>query len=236
MKHQNNNNKIKTNMMPLADRPDEKFLKYGPDALTDAELLAVIIRTGNRDENSIELSKRILLCPDNSSSILNIINLPLNELMKIPGIGKVKAIQIKCIAELSRRISRSYFGQGTKFNSPKIIADFYMEDMRFLKYEAVKVLMLDTKNNFICDRTVSKGTINASIISAREIFVEALSHNAVYIVLLHNHPSGDPRPSREDLAVTEKIKESGEIIGIKLLDHIIIGDKKYVSLKEQGII
>ncbi len=226
--------KVNTNLKPLQERPDEKFLQYGPEMLTDAELLAVIIRTGNREENSVELSQRILTGIDNTSSILNIIDTSLNDLQKIPGVGKVKAIQVKCIAELSRRISKTTAYKKMNFSSAQSIAEYYMEDMRFLKYETIRIVLLDTKNNFICDKVISKGTVNSSVISPREIFVEALNKNAVYLVLLHNHPSGDPRPSREDLMVTERIKKSGDLVGVKLLDHIIIGDKVYVSFREQG--
>lgn len=226
--------KINTNLKPIQERPDEKFLQYGPEMLTDAELLAIIIRTGSRDENSIELAQRILNGADNTSSILNIVGKSLSDLQNIPGVGKVKSVQIKSIVELSRRISKTTAYKKMNFSSANSIAQYYMEDMRFLKYEAIKIVLLDTKNNFICDKVISKGTVNASIISPREIFMEALNRNAVCIVLLHNHPSGDPQPSKEDLVVTERIKNAGELMGVRLLDHIIIGDKKYISLREQG--
>lgn len=157
--------------------------------------------------------------------------------MSIKGIGIAKAVQIKSIAELSRRIAKSHFRISNKkeFVSPEIIAGYYMEDMRHLATEHLKVIMLNTKYRFIGDYELTKGTVNSSLASPREVYIEALKSEAVYIVLIHNHPSGDPTPSRDDLIITKRMKDAGNIIGISLIDHIIIGDNNYISLKQQNL-
>jgi len=148
----------------------------------------------------------------------------------------VKAVQIKCILELSRRIAKKTARDSLYFSQPQTIAEYYMEDFRHSGQEQVMLMMFNTKNKLVGEHLISKGTVNASLISPREIFIQAMHHHAVFLVLVHNHPSGDPKPSQEDLKITKRIQEAGFIIGITLLDHIIIGDKKYISLKEQGII
>ncbi len=217
-------------------RPYEKCLKNGPEMLTDAELLAVIIRTGSKGESSIGLADRVLSASGMKSGLLGIIDLSIEELMKIKGIGKVKAVQIKCIAELSRRISKTSAGRKVDFSNSEKIADYYMEDIRHMDREQLIMVMMDTKMQFISDVVLTTGTVNASLMSTRDVFREALKHGAVFIVLIHNHPSGDPTPSREDIINTKKIKDAGEMIGILLLDHIIIGDNKYTSLQQRGIL
>ncbi len=222
--------------LPPERRPYEKCIKFGPTALTDSELLAIIIRTGSKGEQSIELAERILGHLDNDRGILNILHLRINELLAIRGIGIVKATQIKCIAELSKRISKTKAHKQLIFTNPNTIADFYMEDLRHSERERILLLLLNTRSVFIKDIELSNGTVNASLISPREIFVESLKYNAVYIILIHNHPSGNPNPSNEDIINTKRIKEAGDLIGVSLIDHIIIGDNKYVSLKERGIL
>lgn len=217
-------------------RPDEKFLKYGPKALSDAELLAVILRTGNKELHSVALCEKVLSSHSgNELSILNIFDSELNELMKINGIGKVKALQIKSVAELSKRISKTAAKKKLNFNSPETIADYYMEQLRHRKREAVVLLMLNSAGEFICDMLLFEGTVNQSLFSPREIFLEALKHDAVSIVLVHNHPSGSITPSRADISGTKRVIEAGNLIGVELLDHIIIGDGKYLSLREEGL-
>lgn len=216
--------------VPAELMPYEKFEKYGESALTDAELLAVIIRSGSTGKNAMELSADVLsLCPY-ADGLEGIYELSADRLQSISGIGRVKAIQIKCIGELSKRIAESKARKKLDFRSPSSVAAYYMERLRCEKREMVFCMMLDTKMSFICDECISIGTVNASLLSPREIFTRALECRAVSIVLVHNHPSGDPTPSDEDLKVTEQVKKAGEIIGISLLDHIIIGQKKYKSI------
>lgn len=222
--------------IPLQERPVEKGLQYGVNSLTDSELLAIIIRTGSRGESSLELARRILYRENNQGSLLTLKKFTLDELLQIRGIGKVKALQLLCIGELGRRISKEKAEAGLSFQTPETIARYYMEDLRHNTKEQLLLLLLNTKSRLLGERVISVGTVNTSLISPREIFIEAIKAEAVNIILLHNHPSGEPAPSREDVLVTKRILEAGEYIGIHLLDHIIIGDQKYVSLKESGII
>ncbi len=217
-------------------RPYEKCLEMGERSLSDAELLSVIIKTGVKGSSSIELSGKILNFSEENSGILGLMQLSITELMQIRGIGRVKAIQIRCIGELSRRIAKATATEKLSFDHPEAIARYYMEDLRHCMQERLVVALLDTRCRLIYDRVLTVGTINASLITPREVFVEALKHNAVAIVILHNHPSGDPTPSSNDLAVTRRIKDSGDLLGIRLIDHIIIGDNRYTSLKEKGIL
>ena len=219
-------------------RPYEKCVSLGAESLSDAELLAVIIKTGTNGMNAIELSKLIIgtNSTPKQAGLLGIMNLSIPQLVQIKGVGQVKAIQIRCICELSRRIAKSTAYQKLNFTSPSAIADYYMEDMRHRTKEQLVIAMLDSKCRLIHDTILSVGTVNASLITPREVFIEALRYNAVAIVILHNHPSGDSTPSNNDVIVTTRIKESGELLGIRLIDHIIIGDNSYTSMKEKMIL
>ena len=217
-------------------RPDEKFLKIGPQALSDAELLAVIIRTGSLKEHSISLAERILSSDtDDSINILNLFDLSIDDLMKIEGVGQVKALQIKAVCELSTRISRSSAKKKLDLKDPASIAAYYMEQLRHLKREVVVLLMMNCSLQLIKDEILFQGTATSAMFSPREIFIEALKADAVSIILVHNHPSGNPAPSREDIMATGRVITAGKYIGIELLDHIIIGDNNFISLKEEGL-
>ena len=218
------------------ERPYEKCLNYGASYLTNSELLAVILRTGTKGMNSLELSRTILKMSEEEDNILAIHHLTLQKLLKIKGIGKVKAIQILCLSELARRLAKATAKDGLKFTHPSTIAEYYMEDMRHQEQECLKLLMLNAKGKLIGETDLTRGTVNASLVSSREIFIEALQYGAVSIVLIHNHPSGDPTPSSSDYLVTKQVKEAGQIIGIELLDHIVIGNNCYVSFVEQQLI
>ena len=198
--------------LPSEEKPYEKFETRGAEALTDAELLAVLLRSGTRGSSSLDLARLLLS----------------------PGIGRVKAIQLKCLLELSRRIAKEPFRKELSFDSPKSIADYYMEDFRHAEQERMMILMLDTKGGFLGEAVISIGTVNASLVSPREIFLKALAFHAVSVIMLHNHPSGDPTPSEEDLLLTLRVSKAGEMIGIELLDHLVLGDRKYISFREQG--
>ncbi|MDO5403032.1 MAG: DNA repair protein RadC [Eubacteriales bacterium] len=214
-------------------RPYEKCSQYGARALTDAELLAVILRTGTRGCSAIELSEQVLRSADGNGALNSLADIEYNDLMKLKGIGNVKALQIQCISELSRRIAKQTAYERLDFSNPEAIARYYMEDMRYLDKEHLILSMLDNKCRLIKDTVISIGTVNASLVTPRELFIEALKSQAVSIVILHNHPSGDSSPSRQDIEVTLKIKKAGELIGIYLVDHIIIGDNTYTSLKQE---
>ena len=221
--------------LPLNERPREKLLKYGPSSLSNAELIAVIIRTGHMNDNAIDLANRILSL--DSSGISYLAEITAHELMnKINGVGQCKAAQIVAAIELGKRISSRSGDTKLKVVSPNVIAELFMEEMRYLKKEHFKVVLLNTKNQIISIEEISVGSLNASIVHPREVFNAAIRKSANSIILVHNHPSGDPTPSKEDIEVTSRLVEAGEIIGIKVLDHIIIGDNKYVSLNEKNII
>ena len=185
----------------------------------------------------MEVSRELLFGDAvNEKGILALYEWDAKTVQKVDGIGKVKAVQVVCIAELARRLSKAAAALNLSFSSPKTIAKYYMEDMRHLKQEHMKLLMLDTKTRLIGESLISKGTVNATLVSPRDLFIEALQKNAVSIILLHNHPSGEPTPSREDLLVTKRIKEAGSLIGIELLDHIIIGNNCYLSFAEKKLL
>ena len=215
--------------------PYEKFETFGAQSLTDSELLAIIIRTGTKDANSVELGKKILNLTGGSgqtNGLLSLQHLTLEELMGIKGIGKVKAIRIKCVTEFSKRIAMETFKKGIRFDKPATIADYYKEQVRHLEVEQVILVMTDGKNQFLKDCVLSSGTVNMSLISPREVFMTALKSQAVHILLVHNHPSGDPTPSKDDIEITKRIHEASQLMNIPLVDHIIIGDNTYMSLKE----
>lgn len=216
------------------ERPYEKCEQYGAENLTDMELLAVLLRTGTKGENSIQLAKRILHPDFAQEGILNIHQWSMEQLLQIRGIGKVKAIQILCLSELAKRLSKAEAQSGLNFSAPETIAQYYMEDMRQRKKEALKLLLLNMKTKLIGESELSLGTINTTLVSPREVFAEALRRNAAAVILLHNHPSGDPTPSREDVLATRRVIDAGKIIGIELLDHIIIGDNCFISLRDKG--
>lgn len=216
--------------------PYEKFMTLGPAALTSAELLAIILRTGTRNCPALELAQKILSLSGGGTAELNSLHhISLRELMEIPGIGEVKAVKVKCIAELAMRMSCEKAASALRFDAPETVADYYMEKMRHQEKEIVLLLLLDNKLKMIEEYMVSVGTVNASLLSTREIFIQALKCRACHLMLLHNHPSGEPVPSRADLLITQKIKEAGELMDIPLIDHIIVGDGCYISLKQEHL-
>ena len=221
--------------MSETERPYEKAYRYGASTLSDAELLSVILRTGSKKANALSTAYRILDAHPVHKGIVGLNYLTLKDLEDIDGVGKVKAIQMKCLAEISRRMSRAVHKPFISFQSPQSIADYYMEKTRYLEKEYVYMLMFDSKHKLIKDVRISEGTINSSLLSPREVFVEALRYDAVFIILIHNHPSGDPTPSIQDIDITHRIYDAGMLIGINLSDHIILGNNCYVSLAERGI-
>lgn len=217
------------------DLPYEKFLSHGAEYLTERELLAIILRTGTRDKSALELAGEVLsLARYPREGLLGLYDVSLEELMRLKGIGLVKAVRLKCLTELSMRISRASAKEGLLFNSPSLVAQYFMEQLRHRETECVILVSLDTKGLMIGEKKISDGSVKMSLLSPREIFLEALRAKAVNILLVHNHPSGDPTPSRLDRDVTSNISRLGKMMEIMLLDHIIIGDNKYISFKEQG--
>ena len=227
---------LTTKELPESERPYEKCERFGAGSLSDAELLAVIIRSGARRERSCDLAARILGLSDIRPGLKGLNYLTRSDLLKLKGIGRVKAVQLLCVVELARRMARAKGEELMKFASPDAVAACYMEELRHLTREESVVLFLDAKNRRLSDMVIATGTVNASIMSPREIFLNALERGAVGIILIHNHPSGDPEPSSEDIAVTRRIRDAGNLIGIRLMDHIIIGDNIYISFKEKGLL
>ena len=221
--------------LPDNERPYEKCEMYGASSLSDAELLAVIIRCGSKKERSVELACRVLnLCDDRG--VAGLYHADLQSLMKLHGIGKVKALQILCVAELAKRMARAASARKISFNSAEEIASRYMEDMRHLEQEETVAVFLDSKMNLIGEKTVFRGSVGISLFEPREILIEALRAGAVNLVMLHNHPSGDPTPSAADISSTVRLKQACSLTGLNLRDHIIIGDRRYISMKESGVL
>lgn len=220
--------------LPDSEKPYEKCQHLGAEYLSDAELLAIIIRTGTSGRTSMEVAREILL--QKGGGILSLCQLSLEELLEIPGIGKVKAIQLKCLVEITKRMSMASRAKQISLQSAASVASYFMEAMRHEEREKLILCMFDSQFVLLKDEVLSVGTVNTSLVSSREIFKCALLHKAVYIILLHNHPSGIPSPSQEDRNVTKRVKECGDLMGIRLSDHIIIGDNKYFSFKEEGLL
>lgn len=221
----------KMNLLPDALQPYKRCLESGPHVLNDAELLAVILRTGTVGVSAVEMTTALLEYAGKQG--LGILySASVKQLLQIHGIGEVKAVQLLCIGELSKRISRTLAFSQLDLNNPRTIADYYMEETKHLKREEVRVMFLDVRYGLITDRVLSSGTVNASIISPREVFLEALKYEAVHIILLHNHPSGNPKPSREDFILTKRMCDAGELLGITVMDHIILGNNCYYSFAE----
>lgn len=218
--------------MQTCEMPRERLLKYGPEALSLAELLAIIIRCGTRDENVLDLSRRIL----SEFNIKQLQGITPGQIKKFKGIKNAKAAQIIAIFEIAKRISEDKEPFKLKFGNSKDVSDYLMPKMKDLKKEHLIGLYLDTRNQLIKEETISIGTLNSSLIHPREIFRSAVTEACASIILVHNHPSGDPAPSKDDISVTKKIVKASEVMGIELTDHIIIGNDKYVSFKEDGII
>ncbi|ULT59911.1 DNA repair protein RadC [Neobacillus drentensis] len=216
---------------PQDERPRERFKTHGPQSLSNHELIAILLRTGTKDESVLQLSNRLLT---HFEGLRMLKGATLEEMTEIKGIGAAKAIQILAAVEIGRRIANLNYTDRYVIRSPEDGAKYVMNDMRFLTQEHFVCLFLNTKNQVIHKQTVFIGSLNASIVHPREVFREALKRSAASIIALHNHPSGDPTPSKEDIDVTKRLVECGKIIGIDLLDHLIIGENKFVSLKEKG--
>ena len=226
---------IKIKELPIIERPYEKLEMYGAENLTNSELLAIIIKTGTKEETSIGLAQKILKLNDCEEKGLNFLReLTIEEFMKIKGIGKVKAIQLKAVCELSSRMNQDINYQTTKITNPKDVANILMDKMRFEKQEILQTIMLDNRNNIIKIKEIAKGTGNYVKASIKSILSEAIKIEAPKIILVHNHPGGDPTPSQKDIEFTRKVKQASEIMGIELIDHVIIGRVQYKSIFSQG--
>lgn len=226
---------IKMKELPETERPYEKLEQYGAKALTNAELLAIIIKTGTKEETSVGLAQKILKLNDNEGkSDLNFLrDLSIEEFMKVKGIGKVKAIQLKAVCELATRMNAVANYIKKEILKPQDIVEILREKMRFEKQEILKVAMLDNKNKLLKIKDIAIGSGNFAVATIKSVLNEAVKIEAAKIILIHNHPSGDPTPSKADIEFTEKVEQASKILGIKLLDHIVIGEYDYTSIFSQ---
>ncbi|PYE44444.1 DNA repair protein RadC [Paenibacillus barcinonensis] len=219
--------------IPLEERPRERMMEYGAGALSHAELLAILLRTGTRQESAVHMAQRIL---NNAGGVRSLMDLSLEELTAMKGVGQAKAVQLKAGIELGHRIAKSRLAPSSCIRTPRDAADILMEQLRYLQKEHFVCLFLNSKNHIIAQETLSMGSLNASIVHPREVFRAAIKCSSASIVCAHNHPSGDPTPSPEDIQITKRLIEAGAIVGIDVLDHLVIGDGTYVSLKEKGLV
>ncbi|WP_349405721.1 RadC family protein [Clostridium perfringens] len=223
---------IKINEIPSGERPREKLLFYGAHCLSNEELLAIILRTGNKDSNVVELSYRII---HSVGGLNGLFKASAKELMELKGVKEAKATQILAMCELYKRFKVSELAQ-VKISKPSDVAKLVLDELRMLRQEVLILINLDTKNKVISKKEIFKGGLNSSLVHPREIFREAVKDSAASIIICHNHPSGDPTPSRDDINITTRLKECGKMMGIELLDHLIIGDNRFISLKEKDIL
>ncbi|WP_112181492.1 RadC family protein [Paraliobacillus zengyii] len=219
--------------VPKQDRPRERLIELGASHVSNQELLAILLGTGTREESVQDLAQRVLM---HFEGINLLRESTFEELTAIKGIGMVKAVLILAAIELGKRMNQLKPQERYVIRSPEDGANFVMEEMRLLNQEHFVCLFLNTKNQIIHRQTVFIGSLNASIVHPREVYREAVKRSAASIICVHNHPSGDPSPSQEDIQVTKRLAECGKMIGIELLDHLVIGDQKFVSLKEKGYV
>lgn len=226
---------MKMKELPISERPYEKLEMYGANTLSNAELLAIIIKSGTKDESSVTLAQKILSlgknkeCKEDNIKFLQ--ELSIEEFMKIKGIGKVKAIQLKATCELAKRISKPIRQIKTKIRTPQDVANLFIDELKIEKREIVKVIIMNSQNVILKIQTISQGGTSSAQVSTKDILLEAVKMGAPKIILIHNHPGGESKPSKADIEFTEKLEKAAEILGILLLDHIIIGYNQYTSIK-----
>lgn len=218
--------------MPVNERPRERLEFYGAAALSNAELLAIALRTGSQRANAVELANQLLT---RFRDLRGLVRASVLELCEIPGIGPAKATQIKAALELGRRLALSSGEERLQIKSPEDAANLLMAAMGDEMQEQLRVLLLDSKYYVLRMPVVYVGNVNTAIVRMAEVFRDAIKDNSVAIIVAHNHPSGDPTPSREDIALTEDLVRAGALLGISVLDHLVIGKQRYISLKERGL-
>lgn len=221
---------------PADERPREKMQKTGANSLTDAELLALVIRSGDPSskQSAIDLGRQLI--KHFSGNLRELGGADISELCAIKGMGLAKATSVKAAFTLASRFQARKLESFDRFTSPQQVFDYFHHEFRDSRKEYFLTLLLDGKNRIIRRVQVSEGSLNQSIVHPREVFIPAVKESAAALILVHNHPTGDPSPSSEDMAITRRLKEAGEIIGIKILDHIIIGDGEYLSFVERGLL
>jgi len=224
---------LRVREMPPAERPRERLYRHGPGGLKTSELMAIVFRTGSREARAEQIAERLLA---SFGDLRRMAKASIEELCEFDGVGLVKAIELQAAFELGKRLVDSARAERPTIRCPRDVADLVMNELKMLDQEHFRVLLLDTKNRVTRIEEVFKGSLNSSVSHPREAYRAAVSAAAAAVILVHNHPSGDPRPSQEDIATTRRMAEAGETLGIPLLDHVIIGDGQHVSLKEKGIL
>jgi DNA repair protein RadC len=217
---------------PEAERPRERLLRQGANALSDAQLLGIILRTGTGGRTAVDVGRDLL---ERFGGLNGIAQAGINELTTVPGIGSAKAAEIKAAIELGRRHLKPTMA-GISFCASKEVADFYQPRLRDARKEEFRCILLDTKNRLIREETVSTGSLTASLVHPRETFKSAVRESAAAVIFVHNHPSGDTKPSQEDILLTRRLVQAGDLLGIKVLDHVIVGDGNHFSFKDNGMI
>lgn len=219
-------------LLPADDRPREKLIEHGPDVLSNSELLAILIRTGTMQRSALDIARELT---ENDGLYYNIAKArSVADLSKIKGLGPAKAATILAALELGRRIAVAGPQKKSRFSSPEACVNYLMPRLRYERHEKFVVMLLDSKNQLLKMQQISEGSLNSSVVHPREVFAPAILHQAAAVLAAHNHPSGDPAPSMEDKRLTGVLKETGMVMGIPLLDHIIIGDGRYFSFRENG--
>ena len=216
--------------LPTEERPRERLRNYGAQALSNAELLAIILRTGTTRDNVLELAGKLLAKYGGLSGLMRA---EFGEFCNEYGLGEAKASQLKAALEIGRRLGMMQSDEKYQIKSPADAANLVMMEMTYLDHEQMRILILDTKNQVVDNISRYQGTVNSSVLRAAEIFRPAITRNCPGVLICHNHPSGDPTPSPEDIAVTEQLVQAGKVLDIELVDHIVIGNHRFVSLKER---
>ncbi|UVT17774.1 MAG: DNA repair protein RadC [Nitrospira sp.] len=216
---------------PKTERPRERLLAKGSEALSDAHLLAILLRTGRRDSSAVQVAIELL---DRMGGLGGLAVCGVEELCAVPGVGPAKAAQLRAALELGRRSLAVPLSTGTRISSSADLFKHFHPALRDLKHEIFKVVLLDAKNTVVKETTVSEGSLTLSIVHPREVFALAVRESAAAVIFLHNHPSGDPTPSQEDRRLTERLAAAGHLLGIRVLDHVIVGDGRYVSFADEG--
>lgn len=218
--------------LPQSERPRERLQAYGPGSLSTSELLAIILRTGTKSESVINLGSRLLA---QFNGLAGIAKASFGDLCDVHGLGQAKAAQLKAALELGKRLMVASPEERPQVKSPADVANLLLLEMGFLEQEQLRVVLLDTKNRVLGIPTIYVGSLNASVMRVGELFREAVRANCAAVIVVHNHPSGDPTPSPEDVSITRQIVEAGKLLDVDVLDHLIIGQQRYVSLKERGL-
>jgi len=217
---------------PKEERPRERLLNQGADSLSDAQLLAIILRTGEGGRTAVDLGRELLV---KFGDLAGIASAGISEICKIKGIGKAKAAEIKAAIELGRRHQKPTMA-GASFCASQEVADYYQPRLRDRKKEEFRCVLLDAKNRFLREESISTGSLTASLVHPRETFKAAVRESAAAVIFVHNHPSGDTRPSQEDILLTRRLVQAGDLLGIRVLDHVIVGDSGHFSFRDSGLL